>query len=153
MLALNLYSFFLEQILLARLPFTELYDYSWIISLVGIAIAVWMKWRKDEHADRIIFNAALVMLFIYSISKSLLYANNQTEIIKGTIIHIGAIISISVIYFIFYRLYFFVRRMEMKSNLKYAWGYFVFVVCILGFSNSVRTFINMVNNIIQNMKA
>ena len=52
-----------------------------------------------------------------------------------------------------YRLYFFVRKKEIKSNLKYAWGYFIFVTSILLFSNLVSTFINMVNNIIQNMKA
>ena len=147
MLIAELYSFILKQVLLARLPLQELYDYSWIISLVGIATAVWMKWRKDEHADKIIFNASLVMLFIHSISKSILSANNQEEIIKGTLINITAVISLSVIYFILYRLYFFVRRRGIKSNIKYTWGYFVFVVCILLFSNSVSIFINVVNNV------
>jgi len=153
MLALNLYSFFLEQILLARLPFTELYDYSWIITGTGIAVAVWMKWRKDEHADRIIFKAALVMLFVTSFSRSFINANNQAEFIYWILSTMFNLILFSVIYFTIYRLYFFVRKKEIKSNLKYAWGYFIFVTSILLFSNLVSTFINMVNNIIQNMKA
>jgi hypothetical protein len=144
-----IFSILLEKILLLRLPISGLFDYSLIITLAGLATCVWMKWREDEYADNIIFKASLVMLFIYSISNSFLYANNQAELIRGTITNFAGVLTWVLIIVLFYRSYLYVRRKKMKMNPKYVIGYFVFFVSIIGFGNSVKTFIGMLNNIIQ----
>ena len=139
-LSFTLFYFFPE-----KYQVTELYDYSTIITIVGIAIVVWMKSRKDGHADKIIFFAAIVMLFVSSITKSAISANNIQDLFGGTIKSIIGIIVWSLILSYTYRLYYIVRRKEFTKNIKYLWGYCTFLLAIITFSDSVRIFIDFMN--------
>jgi hypothetical protein len=129
---------------------TELYDYSTIITLVGIAIVVWMKSRKDSYADKIIFFAAIAMLLVSSIAKSAIPANNIQDLIGGTMKSITTIIVWSLILSYTHRFFYFVRRIEFTKNIKYLWGYWTFMLSIIILSDSVSDFIEAMNKMINN---
>jgi hypothetical protein len=147
---LKFLDFLLYYLFPEKYAVTKLYDYSWIITLVGIAMVVWMKSRKDGHADNIMFFAAIAMLFVSSITKSAISANNVQDLIGGTARSIIAIIVWSLIISYTYRLYYFVRRKNFTKNIKYLWGYFTFLLAIMTLSDSLSTFIELINKQIIN---